>query len=90
MEFPDGDVTLLTTNAIVQAMYAQCGVDEAKHLLLECFVDVQKDPTGISLDEQKAIHNDREYLQCTTMGWHVCCQWNDRSSHIPCKLPITT
>ncbi len=40
----DGEVTLLTTNMIAQAMYAQYDVDRNKYLLLECFVDIQKDP----------------------------------------------
>jgi len=38
-------------------MYAQCDVDRNKYLLLECFVDAQKDNTTISLDPQKSVHN---------------------------------
>ncbi len=38
-------------------MYAWCDVIGNEYLLLECFVDIQKDPTAISLDEQKAVHN---------------------------------
>ncbi len=76
---PRWKVTPLTANMIAQAMYAQFDVDKSEYLLLECFVDVQKDPTAISLDYQKAIHNGREHLCCTTVGWHVCCQGKDRS-----------
>ncbi len=79
IEFPDGEVTLLTANAIAQAMYAQCNVDGNEHLLLNSFVDVQKDHTAIGLDKQKSVHNGREYMRCTTLGWHVCCQWKDGS-----------
>ncbi len=43
IEFLDGEVTPLTANAIAQAMYAQCDIDSNKYLLLECFVDIQKD-----------------------------------------------
>ncbi len=54
MDFPDGEVMLLTANLIMQPMYAQCDVDRNKHILLECFIDIQKDSTAKSLDEQKA------------------------------------
>ncbi len=64
---------------IEQAMYAQCDIDRNEYLLLEFFVDVQKDHTAISLDKQKAVHNGQEYMCCTTLGWHVCCQWKDGS-----------
>ncbi len=80
IEFPDGEVTPLTANAIAQAMYAQCDVDRNEYLLLDSFVDVQKDHTAISLDEQKSVHNRREYMRRTTLGWHVCCQWKDGST----------
>ncbi len=81
MEFLDGEVTLLTANMIAQAMYAQCDINDNEYLLLECFVDIQKDPTSISLDNQKAVQNNQEYLHCTTLGWHVCCQWMEVSHH---------
>ncbi len=35
----------------------------------------QKVLTAISLDEEKAVHDDREYLQHTTLGWNVGCKW---------------
>ncbi len=53
VEFLDGKLTLLTANAIVQAMYAQCDINRNEYILLECSVDVQKDPTAISCDEMK-------------------------------------
>ncbi len=61
-------------------MYAQCDVDGNKYLLLECFIDMQKDHTALSLDEQKATHNGQEYMRRTTLGWYVCCQWKDGST----------
>ncbi len=70
-EFPDGEVTPLTANAIAQAIYAQCDVENNEYLLLDSFVDVQKDHTAISLDKQKSIHNGREYMHRTTLGQHV-------------------
>ncbi len=80
VEFPDGEVTLLMANAIAQAMYVQCNVDGNEYLLLDSFVDVQKDHTTISLDKQKSIYNGREYMHHTTLGWHVCCKWKDGST----------
>jgi len=53
-------LSLGNANAIKQAMYAQCDVDGNEYLLLDSFVDVQKDHTAISLGEQKFIHNGRE------------------------------
>ncbi len=61
-------------------MYAQCNVDRNEYLLLECFVDVQKDNIAISLDKQKSVHNGQEYMRRTTLGWHVCCQLKDGST----------
>ncbi len=74
VKFPDGEVTPLTANAIAQAMYAQCNVEGNEYLLLDSFVDVQKDHTAISLDKQKSVYNGRGYMHHTTLGWHVCCQ----------------
>ncbi len=38
-------------------------MDKNKYSLLECFVDIQNDPTARSLDEQKATHNsDKKYF----------------------------
>ncbi len=73
VEFPNGEVTLLIANAIAQTMNSQCDIDGIKYLLLECFVDVQKDHTAISLNKQIALHNGCEYMRRTTLGWHVCC-----------------
>ncbi len=54
-------------------MYAQCDVDGNECLLLECFIDIQKDHTAISLDEQKAVHNGPWLAHVSPMeGWfHV-------------------
>ncbi len=60
-------------NATAQTMYAQSNVDRNEYLLLECFVDVQKDNMAISLDKQKSAHNGSEYMCHTTLGWYVCC-----------------
>ncbi len=62
VELSDGELMPLTANLIAQAMYAQCGSHGNNYLLLECFVDVQKDPTAISLEEQKAVYNSQKYL----------------------------
>ncbi len=79
LEFLDGEVTLLMAIMVAQAMYVQCNVDGNEYLLLECFVEIEKDPTAISLDKQRTVHNGQEYLHHTTLGWHMCCQWKDSS-----------
>ncbi len=53
--------------ALAQAMHAQSNMDGIKYLLFDCFVDTQKVPIAINLDEQKAVHNGKEYLQFTTL-----------------------
>ncbi len=80
VKFPDGEVTPLTANSTVQAMYAQCNIDRNECLLLECLINIQKDHTAISLDKQKSVHNGQEYMRRTTLAWHVCCQWKDGST----------
>ncbi len=89
IKFPNGEVIPLTSNAIAQAMYAQCDVDGNKYLIPECFVDMQKDHMAISLNEQKAVHNGCGYLHHTTLGWHVCCQWKDGSTSWEKLLDVT-
>ncbi len=46
-------------NAVVQALYDQCCIYGNEYLLLEYFDNVQKDPTKISPDNQKAILNGK-------------------------------
>ncbi len=41
VDFADGEVTALTTNAIAKAMYAQCDPDGNKYILLDKFIDVK-------------------------------------------------
>lgn len=65
---------------MAQAIYAQCDVYGNKYVFFECFVEIQKYPTGLSLDKQDAIHNGKEYMQCTTKGWFVSCKWKDSST----------
>ncbi len=80
IKFSDGEVTPLTANAIVQAMYAQCNINGSEYLILECFVDAKKDHAAISLDKQKSAQNGQEYMCHTTLGWHIRCQWKDSST----------
>ncbi len=68
IKFHNGKVILLAANAIAQTMNAQCNVNRNEYLLLECFVNIQKDNTVIDLDEQKAVHNGHEYMCRTTPG----------------------
>ena len=80
MRWDDGDVTEFTA-MIAQAMYTQCDADGNQYLLLDQFVDHQKDDTAITLKEQTVyLDNGRTYQQKTTAGWHICCQWIDGST----------
>ena len=39
VEFPDGEISELTANAIAEAMYSACDHDGNEYLLFDCFVD---------------------------------------------------
>ncbi len=80
VEFPDGEVTPLTAISIVQAMYAQRDINRNEYLILTYFIDIQKEPTAISIDEQKSVHNGQEYILHNNLGWHICWQWKDGST----------
>ena len=34
----------------------------------------------MTMDDQKIVVNGRPYLQRSTVGWQICCQWKDGST----------
>ena len=81
LEFDNNDQTELTANLIAKSMYAQCDPDGNQYLLLADIVDHRSFPTAIKLANQKVVRADgRTYLQHSTAGWQLCCQWIDGST----------
>ncbi len=68
--FDDGDETILNANLIAEAMYAQCNPDGNQYVLLDSIIDHRQPDTVIR----------PSYIKRSTIGWQVCCQWNDGST----------
>lgn len=81
VEFDDGQQAELAANVIAQSIYAQCDPDGNQYLLLDSFVDFEKDGTkAIALTDQVTTRNGRQFTKKSTIGWRVCCQWKDGST----------
>ncbi len=61
IEFLDGEVTLLTANAVARAIYEQFNIDRNKNLPFECLVDVQKDPMELKPRKKLSITAESTY-----------------------------
>ncbi len=65
---------------IAESLYLQCDPDGNQYVLLEEIMDHQRLPTAIKLSDQKNVHaNGKTYLKRSTVGWQLCCQWEDGS-----------
>ncbi len=62
-------------------MYAQCDPDGNQYVLLDDLTDHRHDDTAVLLCDQRIVREDgKTYLQRTTRGWQICCQWKDGST----------
>ena len=74
VEFALGKVTELTTHAIAESMYAQCGANGNEYLLLDLLFDYHNNDKETSLTDQQ-ISVWRRTITCkSTSGWKICCQ----------------
>ena len=81
VNFGNGDQTELTANMIVESLYSQCDPDGHEYILLDEIVDYRRTDLAVKLADQKVVRaNGRTYLQHSTIGWQLCCQWKDGSS----------
>ena len=71
VQFKDGEVTELTTNAIAESMYAQCDPDGNQYVLLDDIIDFRKTNPALSIEDQKISVKGRESLRRPTVGWKV-------------------
>jgi hypothetical protein len=74
MEFDDGDVCELTANIIAESMYASCYADGNEYILFDSFVNNKSNSKAIMKDNQRIVHNGRNSLRRSTVGWHLCIQ----------------
>ncbi len=80
IEFDDGDVCELTANVIAESMYASCDADDNKYNLFDSFVDYKSNWRAVTKDNQRIVHNGRNSLRRSPVGWHLCVHWKDGST----------
>jgi hypothetical protein len=79
--FNEGDETVMSTNLIAKAMYAQCDPDGNQYVLLDSIIDHKRLDSAIKPLDQKVVQPDGcTYLRRSTIGWQLCCQWKDGST----------
>ncbi len=61
-------------------MYASCNADGNKYILFDSFVDYKSNRKAVTKDNQWIVHNGRNSLHQSTVGWHLCVQWKDGST----------
>jgi hypothetical protein len=81
VEFDNGDVTKPTANMIAQAMYSQCDHEGNQYMLLKGLIDHRKKSNALTLAKQHVqCENGQVYRRKTTVGWQLCCQWENGST----------
>ena len=73
VEFPGGEMTELVANIIAESMYAQCDVDGNEYLLLEAFINHQKNSSALSVEDKKDVIKGQTQRK-STAGWDICCK----------------
>jgi hypothetical protein len=48
--------------------------------LFDSFVDYKSNSKAVTKDNQQIVHNGRNSLHRSSVGWHLCVQWKDRST----------
>ncbi len=79
--FNNGDETVMSTNLIAEAMYAQCDPDRNQYVLLDSIINHKRLDSAIRPLDQKVVQpNGCTYLRHSTIGWQLCCQWKEGST----------
>jgi len=61
-------------------MYASCDADGNEYLFFDSFFDYKINLKSVTKDNQQIVHNGRNSLRRSTVGWHLCVQWKDGST----------
>jgi hypothetical protein len=80
VEFDDGNICELTVNVIAESMYASCDADGNEYILFDSFVDYKSNRRAVTKDTQRIVHNGRNSLRRSTVGWHLCVQKDGSTS----------
>ena len=71
---------LSTANVIAESMYASCNADGNEYILFDSFVHYKSNLKAVTKDNQQIVHNGRNSLRRSTVGWHLYVQWKDGST----------
>ncbi len=80
IEFANGKITALMTNAIANAMYAQCDPDGDEYNLLDKHIDVKCTTNALTFDQQQIMIRRTTCQQKSTKDWFICFRWKDSSN----------
>ena len=80
VEFPDGEVSEYTANAIAENMWAQCDADGRQHVMMDEIVDVRKTQGAVEVADKYVEVKGKQHLKKTTRGWEFCVQWKDSTT----------
>ena len=69
-------MTEITSNIIVEHMYAKCDGSGNDMLLLDSFIEYQKSEWEMSLQYQKITVNGRACKNWSMYGWDICVRRN--------------
>jgi hypothetical protein len=65
----NGDETMMSTNLIAEAMYAQCDPDGNQYILLDSIIDHKRLDSAIRPLDQKVVRpNGHTFLRRSTVG----------------------
>lgn len=78
MEFPDGNIDVLTVNAIANSLYSQVDEEGRSHAILSEIIDHRKNGDAVSIDD--SIIPGTNHQRRTTKGWDHLALWKDGSS----------
>ena len=61
-------------------LYAQCDPEGNQYILLEGLIDYRRNDMATTLTDQCTTHNGQPAIKKNTIGWQLCCQWQDGST----------
>ena len=80
VEFDDGNVCELPANVIAESMYASCDANGNKYILFDSFINYKNNLKAVTNGNQQIVHNGRNSLCRSTVGWHLFVKWKDGST----------
>ncbi|KAL7477698.1 hypothetical protein ACHAW6_003494 [Cyclotella cf. meneghiniana] len=76
VHFPHLHTKELDTNAIAEALYAQCDSDGNQCMMLDVIIDYQKNPNvAVSCNNQVKVVDGKKVVSHSFLSWELCCEW---------------